>query len=155
MKRLFTLVGSALVAVSAFAQQAEISPAPIFEVERIGVHLVSHHWPDKGESNVNPGVYVSFRAFGIHDLVIGDYRNSLRRNTFYVGKNWEVFTTGRLHGSVITSLGSGYRYPITPILAAAASYDVTEDMSVRLSFIPRVKKYNQTTVLHLSAEYKF
>ena len=46
----------------------------------IGVHTVSIHAPDHGENNSNWGAYVQHKR-----LIVGGYRNSLNRDTGYVG----------------------------------------------------------------------
>lgn len=162
MKSLFLTIGGAFLAASAFAQQAPVSAEgpvltqkPFVEVESVGLHLASHHWPDKGENNTNPGGFVKFRIGDVSGFVIGDYYNSRRKNTFYVGKDWEIASQGKFSESVQTAIGTGYVRKITPIVAFSLAYSVTEKSSVRLSYIPYVKKMNEVSVLHLSVEYKF
>ncbi len=67
--------------------------------QTIGLHTVSIHAPDHGERNDNWGAYVQHKR-----LIVGGYRNSLNRDTGYVGY---VHPLG--HGfDVMAGLASGY-----------------------------------------------
>ena len=52
----------------------------------VGLHLASHHFPSYDyQQNFNPGVYVRFD----NGLTAGGYRNTIGRNSFYVGYTLE------------------------------------------------------------------
>lgn len=106
----------------------------------IGLHLVSQHWPSKGQNNVNPGLYVR----NAEGWVAGTYRNSERKQSWYVGRDFEYGRFGLRLGLV-----TGYRVaPVAPLAAAT----VRVSGGFVLAFVPPVDKHSG--VVHLVYEFK-
>lgn len=116
----------------------------------VGLHVGSAHLPDRGQNNVNPGIYVREGGWQV-----GSYLNSYRKRTVYVayawqlGEGYELFTGG----------ATGYRnvwHPtaIAPVVAFSKPLPVRFlGMQPRLTFmIPTPKT---SAVAHLSVEHNF
>lgn len=178
MHKLFAFIGGALLAASAVAQQAlpegpglQVKEATFFQLEKIGVHVASQHFPYSGENNFNPGMYVGFRAGSIGGLVVGDYLNSINRNSFYIGKNFKLYEHGRFEAGIMVAAITGYptdsyidkagtRHlifgkPVLPLGALTMAYEVQPHSYVRVTIVPRIHKFNETTAVHLSVERSF
>lgn len=109
-------------------------------VVAIGLHIGSHHVGSNQFNNVNPGIYVRTED----DVVIGGYRNSIRRNTFYVAK---VFETDQHPFGVVVGAATGYLLPVTPLVAGTIRMG-----QFRFLVIPPVAKVTPLT-FHLSMEF--
>jgi hypothetical protein len=118
----------------------------------VGLHLVSHHFPERpGQRNFNPGVYVR-TADG---WTAGYYRNTLGRNSVYAGYTLEHSFTSYLSVGVTAGAVTGYRLnddgygvaksALTPMLAPSVKVG-----PARLSFIPGIGV--SASVVHLSVE---
>jgi len=87
------LIGSAL----GYSTQAQA------EGITVGVHTISHHFPDdEGYNDNNIGLYARLD----NGLTFGGYRNSIQRNSFYLGYSHE------LPGPFSVTVGavSGYQF---------------------------------------------
>ena len=120
----------------------------------LGVHLVSVHMPaEPHHNNVNAGIYV--RADG---WTAGTYRNTLRRQSVYFGRQFDV-------GFVSLGVGliSGYRkecagsacygetaHRWSPMLAPSVALPRVAGIVPRVWVIPGFA--NSASVVHLSVE---
>lgn len=127
----------------------------------LGLHLYSLHLPEREwQNNVNPGLYVR----SAEGWTAGFYRNTLRRQSLYLGKTiplteWADLTLGGVSGyerrwvkcdrpnfeGCYLGMGSG---KIKPLIAPSLHYE-----GIRLSWIPGTA--GSSNVLHLSIERSF
>jgi len=114
----------------------------------VGLHAVSYHAPEKGQQNVNPGLYVRG-----DDWQIGMYRNSYRKPTIYAAYSWqlgdgyELFTGGATGYKKVWHHG-----PIAPMVAFSKPIDFRVlGMRPRVTFMLPTPK--TSAVVHLSAEF--
>lgn len=86
-------------------------------------------------------------------LLIGYYRNSVFKDTFYVGKEY-MFTENL---GVVASLATGYKeasgLDVTPMVAGILRLPVTKKINLNVTFTPPVGSY--IGVVHLAFGYKF
>lgn len=135
--------------------------APAFaQVQAVGVHTVS--WHSNGDAcradtggracnNTNPGAYVRL-ADG---WVAGGYHNSVNKPTFYVGRSWSIAQRGRASLEVAALAATGYPVAdVVPLITPTVALRVTDRGAVRLSYLPRLGKWNETHVVHLSFEVR-
>lgn len=104
----------------------------------LGFHIASHHLPNNGFNNVNPGVYY-IRDDG---WTVGTYYNSERKQSVYAGYTWD-WGWVRLQAGVIT----GYSRPVLPMVMPSFSLS----HGFRLYVIPRVER-GGASVVHLTWE---
>jgi hypothetical protein len=165
------LVLSVLAAL-AFTAQADALPAVV------GAHLVSHHAEkggssdpgDRGWNNKNPGLYARWG----NGFTLGAYRNSLFRNSAYLG--WTLsdsadrlsVTLGAVSGYDKITDGPGDRQAVRcdgangcrvvnlknvvlPLFVPSVRVGLTEKLSARLSVlaVPR-----HPAAVHLSLEWR-
>lgn len=130
--------------------------------QTVGVHVGSHHFPDRGQNNVNLGVYYRTHS----GAEAGYYRNSYERDSFYIGQQFKL-ATGR-YGTLGVDFGfiSGYQRKCGEVTCEGFSRGFITPMVVgdylapvsilgatpRLQFVPATK--GNSAVVHLSAEYK-
>lgn len=121
-----------------------------------GLHVHSMHVQAKdADNNQNWGLY----ARAEDGLTAGWYRNTLRRNSFYLGQTFEsgpyALTLGGITGYKVKD-GEGWsRNYIAPLVAA--SYAAPFQMmggTPRLTLVPG-HLVKARTVLHLSIEHQF
>ena len=133
----------------------------------IGVHLVSHHFPARAEqNNVNPGAYVKWA----NGVVLGGYRNTLSRPSFYLGYVFGhgpfELTVGAITGyqkrrvampcsrpgydgcSESRGVSNGY---LTPMISPSVRLPAIAGITPRLSYIPGFG--GSASVVHLSVEF--
>jgi len=109
-----------------------------------GLHLVSYHEPDKTYNNTNPGAYYRHPD----GWTAGFYRNSVRRDSIYIGYTWKY---GILD---ITTAGvSGYFHKVQPLLVPSISLGTWQGFTPRIAYIPRVEKKIGSHVVHLMVEF--
>lgn len=132
------LLAAALAAASCAQAQTQ-TPTHTF-----GLHLGSHHMPAKKYNNKNPGLYYR-HADG---WTAGFYRNSLRRDSIYVGYTWKY---GIL--DVTTAGVSGYFHKVQPLLVPSISLGTWHGITPRVAYIPRVEKKIGSHVVHLMLEF--
>ncbi|MBX3626398.1 MAG: hypothetical protein KF892_15375 [Rhizobacter sp.] len=114
------------------------------QTHTFGLHLVSYHEPDKTYNNTNPGLYYRHPD----GWTAGFYRNSVRRDSIYVGYTWKygIFD--------ITTAGvSGYFHKVQPLLVPSVSLGTWYGVTPRIAYIPRVEKKIGSHVLHLMLEF--
>jgi hypothetical protein len=119
----------------------------------VGLHIGSHHIPNEGVNNTNPGVYAQLS----NGLLAGTYRNSYNRRTNYVG--WQTPELLRL--SVVGALATGYTAEQAPRVGSLSLIGgihyraVTIDsLSFNVLWVPRVQGGTHD-VLHLTASWRF
>jgi hypothetical protein len=161
-----------LLAALAFTAQADVLPAVV------GAHLVSYHAQNGGSSdpsdlgwnNKNPGLYARWG----NGLTVGAFRNSLFKNSAYLG--WTVsdsadrfaLTLGVVSGYDKLTDGPGdyqavrcnkdngcrtvnLKSVILPLLVPSVRVGITERLSARFSVLAVPK---HPAALHLSLEWK-
>lgn len=114
------------------------------QTHTFGLHLFSHHMPEKTYNNSNPGMYYRHPD----GWTAGFYRNSLRRDSVYVGYTWKygIF-------DVTTAGVSGYFHKVQPLLVPSISLGTWQGITPRVAYIPRVEKKIGSHVLHLMVEF--
>jgi len=145
-----TLLIMAAAAVAALFSQC--AQAQVF-----GLHLHSLHVPAKEQdNNLNLGAYVRTES----GLTMGFYRNTLRRNSFYVGQSFALIgpvdvTVGAITGYKIKD-GQGWsRNYLGPLVALSVASPVqVMGLTLRLTLVPG-HLVKSRTVLHLSVETRF
>lgn len=143
LKILGALAAAAAVVIACSPAPAEASPTTF------GLHLVSHHDPNEGWCNFNPGAYGRKGGW-----VAGFYRNSeCKRWSFYAARHWE--TEGRVRLGLSAGLVTGYEAaPVLPLLYPSVAGELW-GTTWRLGGIPKVHPKQDAGVLHLSAEWRF
>lgn len=122
----------------------------------IGLHLRSYH--SSGDfNNNNYGVYVRKG-----NLVMGDYYNSIKKNSFYAGYLFEMKTpkvplvdsVGLLVGGVTGYDTDSKIAGFTPMALPSVKFLVTDDFGFRILWIPYTHM-TSSNVFHLSIEKSF
>ena len=111
-------------------------------VESVGVHLVSQHYPDKGQNNANPGLYLR----DPQGWVLGGYWNSQRRASWYFGRDIELIGPLGMRVAAVTGYKMGRVMPMV-------AFCVNVGAGFRLSYVPPLDK--AASVIHLSYEWGF
>lgn len=147
--RLFWMLGLFFLGITG-AQGAQA-----FDLDAVGVHLASWHSNPQACGamqcqNDNPGVYVRAGPWAV-----GGYRNSVGETTFYAGRRWQLLRRGRGGVEVAALLATGYPgAAVVPLIAPAATWRLTDHAVLRVSYLPRLGRWNPTHVLHLSLEFR-
>lgn len=129
----------------------------------LGLHLASWH-SAPGYNNANPGLYARSSCGLIEDsadlqdgVQIGTYYNSERAQTVYAA--WVVdaqpFARARWFGLFGTAgLATGYRaHPVIPLVMGGITAQPADRLKLRLGYIPKAGKLNDTHVIHLALEW--
>lgn len=100
-----------------------------------GLHLGSHHFPDHGMNNFNPGLMYRTDA----GWTGGAYLNSIERVTVYGGRAWGD------RAALFLGLGTGYGAKLT--VMAVPSLRLTDKRAVlggalRLNVVPKYRQHN-------------
>ena len=106
----------------------------------LGVHIGSHHFPNKEFNNANPGLYY----IADNGATVGTYYNSERKQSYYAGYTTE-FGWLRVQVGAIT----GYRNRVLPMVAPSISLGY----GFRLVALPKLERAG-ATVVHLTWETK-
>jgi hypothetical protein len=120
--------------------------APRAAADTFGLHLASVHIPKNDYNNVNPGVYYRMDS----GWTAGFYRNSIRNESFYAGYTLTWYFLDVTVGGV-----TGYTDPVQVLVVPSISFPQSNNMRLRLAYIPRVEKRIDSHVVHLMAEYQF
>jgi hypothetical protein len=97
-------------------------------------HLDNHNFREK---NYGLGIRYSHEDFG---LQIGAYKNSIYKDSMYVGIDWNIIQT-KVYGCLDTEAGvyygavTGYKYAVTPIVGLQAALKC-DNVFVRVRAIP-------------------
>lgn len=139
----------------------------------IGLHLASVHVPRaEGQRNFNPGIYARHAETG---LTAGTYRNTLGKQTFYLGETVSFhrfsvtlgIATGyqrrtsmvrcnpeqSVYWSRCSSTSRGTKAYLTPMVAPSVRLPEVFGATPRLSFMPGFA--GTSNVFHLSVERQF
>ncbi len=122
-------------------------------IAAIGLHLGSQHFGnDTGQvmNNVNPGGYVEFK----NGLIIGGYRNSINRDSYYAGYNYRFPAVGPVTPSVMGGVVTGYYKSPTLAIVPSLSVELAPGFEARVSYVPKVAA-TKVHALHLSIERRF
>ena len=143
-------VGLAICALAVACGQAKAE-----DVNRIGVHIGSVHFPAKDYNNFNPGVYVYHNGW-----TAGTYYNSERHQSFYAGYTFEYapsFASGMVRLGATVGAITGYeRAKLLPMVVPSVSVSIPGGLgsAVRIAVIPPLER-NGSAVLHLALEARF
>ena len=101
------------------------------------VPVASYHSPRDGYSQINPGIGLEKAYSERWVLGAGYYRNSNRRDSFYVGANYSRWRIGDVRLGTSLGLVSGYG-GVMPMIAPTATYDAGR-AGVSLIVAPPIK----------------
>lgn len=137
------------------------------QARTIGVDLVSDHIPAHADqNNVNPGVY----ALLDNGVGLGTYRNTLRRESFWLGYHFETGPVTWIAGLIsgyqrretavacapgftgCTHISGNSRGYLMPFLSPSIALPEIAGATPRISFVPGVG--NSSSVFHLSVEWR-
>lgn len=115
--------------------------------EKIGIDIGSWH-TKPGFNNVNPGAYAVWKG----GYIVGAFYNSFEHTTVHAGKLWNVGDSGKF--GVYTGLGTGYEWPLVPLIVPSMALPLGRGVSARISVMldPRP---DTAQALHLSVERQF
>lgn len=120
------------------------------EIAAIGLHLASAHSVDT-YNNVNPGVYVVAEC----GATAGVFYNSQRRVSVYAGWTLE---SGPFWASAALATGYGWEgekaRALTPIGMIGLRRDIGPASRMRVGYIPKLGRWNDSHVVHLMIEIK-
>jgi hypothetical protein len=137
--------------LSALLAVAAMLPALATAETVLGLHVASHHFPQHDQNNVNRGLYLRTDA----GWTAGFYENSLRRQSVYGGRTWDIEFRG-FRPAVTAMLVTGYRYAVVPLIVPSVATPAVDGWRARLAYAPFVdKSVKSAHVLHISIEKKF
>lgn len=137
--------------LSALLAVAAMLPALATAETVLGLHVASHHFPQHDQNNVNRGLYLRTDA----GWTAGFYENSLRRQSVYGGRTWDIEYRG-FRPAVTAMLVTGYRYAVVPLIVPSVATPAVDGWRARLAYAPFVdKSVKSAHVLHISIEKKF
>ena len=76
--------------------------------------FVSKHSGDKQYNETNNGIGFRIDSGDWKGWVVGTFRNSLWRQTFYAGKEWQRHVAGPLSVGLFAGAATGYNYVVIP-----------------------------------------
>ena len=109
----------------------------------IGLHVFSLH-SQPNFNNINPGVYCDTGNF-----IVGTYLNSEKKQSVYIGKNFQGENFGLMIGGV-----TGYVKKITPAIVPSFRLEIKKDLYAK-SFLLLPAYKNAPIGVSFSIEYKF
>jgi len=84
------------------------------------MHLNSWHSKHNDSFNTsNPGVFVQYQGYAV-----GTYYNSMRKQSLYAGKIWDLDDDCRYE--IQAGIVSGYTTKVLPYVAASVKFDLQE-----------------------------
>ena len=108
----------------------------------IVMSLASQHLGATGLNQINPGLGVE--ANGYH---LGEYRNSLRRTSWYAGRDWS--TEGTVKVGVLAGAVTGYEKlagsSVLPLVAPFISVEAGR-FGANVALLPNPIQWNQSAV---------
>lgn len=117
-----------------------LTPAYADEISIIG-HGFSKHLENYNHNESNYGIGLRYEK-GEYALQVGDYYNSIRKNSFYVGMDWSPihtnitgclnFESGLYAGGV-----TGYSYKVTPMAGVQAAFKC-KNVFIRVRAMPDI-----------------
>jgi hypothetical protein len=120
----------------------------------IGMHLNSWHSKYNNEFNTsNPGAFVQYQGYAA-----GTYYNSIRKQSLYAGKIWDLDLDCRYEVQV--GIVSGYATKVLPYVAASIKFDLQEvqkGLHLKVTGIPlyTTNKKIEGIILGASLMYEF
>ena len=122
----------------------------------LGIHTLSYHTDVGGHyNNVNTGAYVSYNNF-----TVGTYWNSDRRQSTYIGKEYELTESCRFDATV--GVISGYKKSLTPAVILGTKIDlsdISDNSFMHLVIAPTTRSDNgghlYGVVIHAMVEKRF
>jgi hypothetical protein len=117
-----------------------LATAKAQEVSIIG-HGFSKHLQNYNHNERNYGIGLRYEK-GEYALQVGDYYNSLRKNSFYVGMDWSPIHTNitgclNFESGLYAGGATGYSYKITPIAGVQAAFKC-KNVFIRVRAMPDV-----------------
>lgn len=123
-------------------------------VAAIGLHLGSAHIDVDPAApkftGVNPGVYAEFK----NGMIAGTYRNSLARQSAYLGYKVVIARHAPFQIDVGVGAVTGYPMKVAPLVLPSLHMDLGPHYGVRVSYLPKIK-FTQAHVVHVSLDYRF
>ncbi len=106
-------------------------------LQEVVVHAASYHLDrsvDRNENNY--GLGLRFKT-GEHFTMVGGYRNSMYRDSFYAGVGKEFYSVGPLSFRLLAGIVTGYGVPIAPLVLpeAVARFG---NLGVAVNFVPHI-----------------
>ncbi len=114
-----------------------------------GLHLGSRH-DEAGFNDRNLGIYAKFD----NGLTLGTFENSVSRQSFYVGKTWEIPVAEQLDAAVTAGAITGYDRDISPLLVPSLAFEVAPGIKLRGAVLFKVNKTG-ANAFHLMLEKEF
>lgn len=157
MKKTTWLLATAACAAGLFLLSSKANAELV--VHTAGMHVGSHHFPNEGWNNVNPGVYlrgsINSRSDELRwldgDYVVGAYYNSERKGSLYAGRIYPIAA----NLDVVVGVISGYKAaPILPMVVPSVHFRLLDGWNARVHYLPKIEK-SGAHVVHLSLERKF
>jgi hypothetical protein len=143
--------------------------APSLSVSHIGVHLHTFHsnqinacarWQNGWDgwapyehdcTDSTPGVYMRLNG----RWLIGYYRNSIQRDSFYAGRTFTLVDRGWVQVELTAGLLSGYKPGrVGPLLLPAVSFPISERTRFQVVPIPKIPGKHGPAALHLALEFR-
>ena len=79
--------------------------------------------------------------------MIGGYKNSLNRPSFYAGKEFQAdIIPNKLAAALMVGGVTGYDRPINPLALPALVYQMDQDRALAAAFVPPVKGVTPATI---------
>ena len=108
----------------------------------IVMSLASQHLGATGMNQTNPGIGVEANSYHL-----GEYRNSLRRTSFYAGRDWS--TDGAVKAGVLVGAVTGYNRvagsPVLPLVAPFISVEYGR-LGINVALLPNPIQVNESAV---------
>jgi hypothetical protein len=123
------------------------------------ISVYTHHFPDQGFNDHNPGLIMTYALNGRWSLAAGDIiKNSYSRNTAVAGVAYMPMTLlgARIGGMAGFDLNRGYRGhdPVDPLIAAVRmTREIFRDVGVAVIIIPPGR--GGSTAMNVGVTYSF
>lgn len=143
-------------ALNQVAAVIALCAATAAQATTFGAHIGSQHFPAKdGDNNANSGLYVRFD----NGVTLGGYRNTIRRNSVYLGYSIDAGAFGVTVGGITgyqQKDGKGHsRGAVSPLLALSVVSPVSiAGLTPRLAYVPG-HLVKAADVVHLMVERSF
>lgn len=117
-------------------------------IAAIGLHLASMHpGATRDFNDTNPGLYVRTEC----GITVGAYHNSLSRVSVHASYSTDIRGTPLF---VTAGAVTGYRLPVSPLVMAGVRQNIGP-LTVRVGYLPKVQKVNNSHVVHFMIERRF
>lgn len=117
--------------------------------DTLGLHVGSQHFPARNYNNFNPGAYYRWDS----GWTVGGYYNSVRRFSFYFGRQWDYGLTPGLSANLTAGAVTGYADKLRPLLVPSFTFGDFSGPKFRLAYLPRVEK-GGAAVVHVAVEWE-